>query len=67
MYSIDSLTSNLMALSEAERNTLFQLINDHADLLNKVFPELPLINHVLNNTGNEENPLIYTYNRWKNL
>lgn len=65
MYSVEKLTENIRRLTDSELQQLFQLLTDNAELLNKVMPEVPLIRHIIEDTGNTDNSLIRAYNNWK--
>ena len=65
MYTIDNLTERVGQLSEQEQQQLFHLITEHAELLNKVLPDMPLLAHILNNTSSDHQ-LVQSYVQWKN-
>lgn len=63
MYTIQSITQAISELSDSEKHKVFQILNDHSELLNKILPGLPLINHV---TGQQKlsHPLAKQYDDW---
>lgn len=65
MYTTESITQAVDQLTHDEKLTLFQLITDHAMLLDKILPGLPLINHVI---GKQTltHPLAEYFNSWSN-
>jgi hypothetical protein len=65
MYTNHSITQAIDGLTNTEKLALFQLIADHAVLLNKIMPGLPLISHV---TGQQilTHPLAEQYDSWLN-
>ena len=65
MYNIETITEAVGKLTATETQTLFSLIRDHAELIDKLVPELPLIVHVM---GQQtlDHPLAEQYNRWLN-
>ena len=65
MYTIDNLTERVGQLSEQEQQQLFHPITEHAELLNKVLPDMPLLAHILNNTSSDHQ-LVQSYVQWKN-
>jgi hypothetical protein len=65
MYTVDNLTNRVNILSVEEKQQLFQLVTVHAGLLNKVLPEMPLLQHILNNTESDHQ-LVQSYVQWKN-
>jgi hypothetical protein len=65
MYTVDNLTNRVNILSVEEKQQLFQLVTVHASLLNKVMPEMPLLQHILNNTESDHQ-LVQSYVQWKN-
>jgi protein gp37 len=62
-----NLTQNVMQLSKQDRERLFQVLTDHADLLAKVIPNVPLLEYIV--TGNtvdaNNNAVIQAYVIWK--
>jgi hypothetical protein len=65
MYTVDNLTERVGQLSVEEQRQLFQLVTEHAELLNKVLPDMPLLAHILNNTTSDHE-LVQSYVQWKN-
>ena len=65
MYTVQSITQSISGLSEDEKHRLFQLLTKHSNLLDKIFPDLPLIKHA---TGQEKltHPLAEEYDAWLN-
>ena len=62
-----NLNQNLTNLSATERNTLFQLCETHAALLDKLIPNVALLEYLTTGTtaGAETNVLIQQYKAWK--
>lgn len=65
MYTSQTITQAVYNLTDAEKQILFQLVTDHADLLNKIIPGLPLVGHVI---GQEKSthPFAKQYDSWLN-
>jgi hypothetical protein len=53
------------SLTAAEQQEFFQMLSDHARLLNKIMPEMPLVSHAANGDGNPGHPLVQLYNVWQ--
>jgi len=74
-YFDEQLGRDIVNLSTADRNRLFQMITDYADLLRTLFHEgIPIIEHVLGNAWNVDsgelqhaNEMIRQYEEWKNV
>jgi hypothetical protein len=62
-----NLTQNILQLSKAEQQRLFGILTDNADILNKIIPNIVLLEYILaGNTSNITNdPVIQAYNIWK--
>jgi len=65
MYTIPTITQTIIGLPQDEKHVLFQIISEHAGLLDKIMPGLPLIGHA---TGQQvlTNPLATEYTVWLN-
>jgi len=65
MYNIQTITENIKQLSPSDTHKLFLLLSEHADLLEKIVPGLPMVAHVL---GKQklDHPLAETYDAWSN-
>ena len=65
MYAIPTITQTIIGLSQDEKHALFQIIAEHAMLLDKIMPGLPLISHA---TGQQVliHPLAAQYDAWLN-
>jgi hypothetical protein len=63
-----SLTQNVMQLSKQDQERLFQVLTDHADLLTKVIPNVPLLEYIVTGStlGSNNNAIIQAYEVWKN-
>jgi hypothetical protein len=63
-----NINQNLVNLSTAERNQLFQLCTNHAALLAKIIPNIPLLEYISTGTavGADDNAIIQQYIVWKN-
>ena len=63
MYNIETITEAVGKLTATETQILFSLVRDHAELIDKLVPELPLIVHAL---GQQtlDHPLAEQYDRW---
>jgi hypothetical protein len=63
-----SLTQNVMQLSKQDRERLFQVLTDHADLLTKVIPNVPLLEYIVTGStlDSNNNAIIQAYEVWKN-
>lgn len=61
---IELLTYNLSNLSEADRDSIFTMITQYADVIDKVAPDLPLIKYI--KTGEKgDSELFNIYDQWK--
>jgi hypothetical protein len=62
-----NLTQNILQLSRPEQQRLFRILTDNADILNKIIPNVVLLEYI--STGNTSNitndPVIQAYNIWK--
>lgn len=62
-----NLTQNILQLSKPEQQRLFRVLTDNADILNKIIPNIVLLEYI--STGNTSNitndPVIQAYNIWK--
>jgi hypothetical protein len=65
MYTIPTITQTIIGLPQDEKHVLFQIIFEHAALLDKIIPGLPLIGHA---TGQQvlTHPLAIEYTVWLN-
>jgi hypothetical protein len=63
-----NLTQNVMQLSKHDLERLFQVLTDHADLLTKVIPNVPLLEYIVtgHTLGSNNNAVIQAYEIWKN-
>jgi hypothetical protein len=64
----NNLTQNVMQLSKQDRERLFQVLTDHADLLAKVIPNVPLLEYIATGStpGSNSSAVIQAYKVWKN-
>jgi len=65
MYDIQTITEAIGQLSPSETHKLFLLVADHAGLIEKIVPGLPLIVHALGKQTLVD-PLAETYDNWLN-
>jgi hypothetical protein len=65
MYTIQSITQSIAGLSQSVKHKLFQLLSKNTDLLDKILPGLPLIDHA---TGRQHltHTLAEEYDAWLN-
>ena len=65
MYTTQTITQVLYGLTQAEKHTLFQIISEHAEFLDKIMPGFPLIGHA---TGQQvlTHPVATEYTAWLN-
>ena len=65
MYDTQTITKAVGKLTATETQILFNLVRDHAGLIDKLVPGLPLIVHAL---GQQtlDHPLAKQYDRWLN-
>jgi hypothetical protein len=66
MYTVDILNENFSKLTEQERNQLFVLLAQHTELFAKLFPGMPLIDHVNGTPSDINHPVIQAFESWKN-
>ena len=65
MYDKQTITEAIGKLTATETHVLFNLVRDHADLIDKLVPGLPLIVHALGQQA-LDHPLTKQYDRWLN-
>ena len=65
MYDTQTISEAVGKLTATETHVLFNLIRDHAGLIDKLVPGLPLIVHAL---GQQDlsHPIAEQYDRWLN-
>ena len=65
MYTVPTITQTIIGLPQDEKHVLFQIISEHAALLDKIMPGFPLIGHA---TGQQvlTHPLATEYTVWLN-
>jgi len=65
MYNTQTITEAVGKLTATETQVLFNLVRDHAGLIDKLVPGLPLIVHAM---GQQtlDHPLAKQYDRWLN-
>jgi len=64
---MNTIDQNIINLSKKDQDRLFRLLRDNADILTKVIPNLPLLEHICNGINNNSNNLIIqAYDAWKN-
>lgn len=62
---IDFLSYQIMTnLDSQEKATLFTLLTEHADIVEKIIPGAPLINYIKYNDAFDD-PIVAEYNSWK--
>jgi len=68
MMNLQYLVEQFAQLTEDERNTMFRIMTDNKELFNKLFPNIPLLMHILD--PNEavlqvfHGDIIRAYNTW---
>jgi hypothetical protein len=64
---MNTIEQNVLNLTQTEIDRLFQLLTDNADILIKIIPGIPLLDHIANAStpNNSNNPIIQAYNVWK--
>ena len=65
MHNVETITKAVGTLTAVETQTLFELVRDHAELINKLVPDLPLIAHAMGQQS-LDHPLAEQYDRWLN-
>lgn len=65
MFTLGSITYETMALTQEERNQLFAMLKENASIINKLVPNLPLIQYILTGHTASTNPLIVAYKAWE--
>jgi hypothetical protein len=62
-----NLTQNILQLSRPEQQRLFRILTDNADILNKIIPNVVLLEYIStgNTSGITNDPVIQAYNIWK--
>jgi hypothetical protein len=67
MYNIDTINYAISNLTNSEKEALFELVTNHASLVDKLLPGLPLLQHIKSKTPQADNdPLLEAYLAWKN-
>ena len=62
---MNTIDQNIINLSKKDQDRLFRLLKDNADILTKVIPNLPLLEHIRSGTTNNSNNLIVqAYSAW---
>jgi len=62
---LDFLSHQIMTnLDSQEKATLFSLLTEHADIVEKIIPGAPLINYIKYNDAFDD-PIVLEYNTWK--
>ena len=64
MYSIDTITEAIKKLPITEQNKLFELIDNNAELLGKIFYGLPILDFI-NEGIDTQHEMINLYIYWK--
>jgi flavorubredoxin len=68
MMNLQYLVEQFSQLTEDERNTMFQIMTDNKELFNKLFPNIPLLMHILDPNGAVpqifHGDIIQAYNAW---
>ena len=64
----NTIEQNALNLNKQEIDCLFKLLTDNINILIKVMPGIPLLDHIANGTttNNSNNPIIQAYDAWKN-
>ena len=65
MYTKDTLTDSVLALTADEQKTLFQVLQDNAELFEKVMPGIPLIQLIITGASETDHPLLAKFLEWK--
>lgn len=66
MFTLGSITYEAMALTQEERYALFAMLKENASIINKLVPNLPLIQYIITGHTASTNPLIVAYQAWEN-
>jgi hypothetical protein len=64
---MNTISQNIMRLSEGERGRVFKLLSTNADVINKIIPGMPLIEYILTGvdiTANDSE-VVQAYSAWK--
>jgi hypothetical protein len=63
-----TIEQNALNLNKQELDCLFRILTDNIDILIKVIPGIPLLDHIADNptTDHSDNPIIQAYDAWKN-
>jgi len=64
----NTIEQNALNLNKQELECLFTLLTDNIDILIKIMPGIPLLDHIANEStiNNSNNPIIQAYDVWKN-
>lgn len=65
MYTTETLTQAVMQLTATERHQLFELLTNHATLLDRLLPGLPIIMHITKQQR-LDHFLAVEYDQWSN-
>jgi hypothetical protein len=68
MMNLQYLVQQFAVLTDDERNQMFQIMTDHKELFNKLFPDIPLLMHILDPDSAVpeafHGDIIRAYNAW---
>lgn len=65
MFTLGSITYETMALSQEERYALFKMLKENASIINKLVPNMPLIQYILTGHTASTNAIIEAYKAWE--
>ena len=60
----DQITAKFLQLTIPEQEQFFQMLKDHGPVLQKMLPQHPLIDHAVNNSGDNTDWAVAAYNAW---
>ena len=66
MFSQELIGKNILNLSAEERDRLFRLLNDNADLFSKIMPGNRLLEFIATNRPAETDAMVAVFQDWKN-
>ena len=65
MFSQELIGKNIMRLSTEERDRLFRVISDNADVFNKIMPGNQFLEFVATDKPAETDPVVAIFRDWK--
>ena len=65
MYRLEFITKNVLTLTAEEQDLLFKILTNHADLMSKILPDLPLLDFIRTGNTPYDHEIIEAYTKWR--